>query len=269
MYLKWIEEWGFAPEAVLEACRETTKGTPTMAYLDGILLRQHQLGRHDAQRLAGGMQKERSERDFARDVLAGLGRTGVTPTQEDLALIESWRSAGCSGEMILLAVKAAHRRINGGTMDDVDAWLQRWLSSGLTTAEAVRAANERVRALNAQLRGIYETAGVEKKPNQPDRDLLCRFMGEMGMDMDLVLLAAQYARGSGAPMMMMNRILADWHREGIHTLETAKAEHDSHARTQRTASPVKQPQDAMLRHTPEERRKTYGAAVIDFDEEEN
>ena len=27
-----------AAEAVQEACRETTKGTPTMAYLDGILL---------------------------------------------------------------------------------------------------------------------------------------------------------------------------------------------------------------------------------------
>lgn len=31
MYKTWIDEWGFTPEAVQEACRETTKGTPTMA----------------------------------------------------------------------------------------------------------------------------------------------------------------------------------------------------------------------------------------------
>ena len=43
MYKTWIDEWGFTPEAVQEACRETTKGTPTMAYLNGILMRQHQL----------------------------------------------------------------------------------------------------------------------------------------------------------------------------------------------------------------------------------
>lgn len=35
MYKTWIDEWGFTPEAVQEACRETTKGTPTMAYLNG------------------------------------------------------------------------------------------------------------------------------------------------------------------------------------------------------------------------------------------
>ena len=84
MYKLWIDDWGFTPEAIQEACRETTKGTPTMAYLNGILLRQHQLGRHEVQTLEAGMQKEREARDFARDVYAGLGRTGITPSQEDL-----------------------------------------------------------------------------------------------------------------------------------------------------------------------------------------
>ena len=88
LYNKWIDEWGFTPDAVQEACRETTKGVPTMAYLDGILLRQHQLGRHDIAQMMSGMAKEHSERDFARDVFAGLGRTGITPPAEDLVVIE-------------------------------------------------------------------------------------------------------------------------------------------------------------------------------------
>lgn len=272
MYRKWIDEWGFTADAVQEACRETTKGVPTMAYLDGILLRQHQLGRHEAQALAGGMASEKTMRDFAREVLAGLGRTGVTPTQEDLALIEGWRAAGSGEEMILLAVRAAHRRAGGGTMDDVGAWLQKWHAKGLTTAEAVKADTARQRALNEQLRSVYDAAGVEKKPNQPDRDLLCRFMGDLGMDMEVVLLAAQYARGSGAPMMMINRILESWHGAGIRTVEAARAEHESHVRAPqggRTQAPAQRGQDVMRRYTPEERRKTYSAAVIDFDEEES
>ncbi|MBP3655929.1 MAG: DnaD domain protein [Clostridia bacterium] len=274
MYNKWIEEWGFTADAVQEACRETTKGAPTMAYLDGILLRQHQLGRHEAQALAGGMATERTARDFAREVLAGLGRTGVTPTQDDLMLIESWRAEGSSEEMILLAVAAAHRRAGGGTMDDVGAWLQKWKAKGFHTPDAVKNDSARQRALNAQLREIYETAGVEKRPNQPDRDLLSRFMADtgLGMDMEVVLLAAQYARGSGAPMMMMNRILESWHSAGIHTAEAARAEHESHQRAAqggRTTAAAARPADAMQRYTPQERRETYRAAVIDFDEEEN
>lgn len=271
LYKKWIDEWGFTPEAVQEACRETTKGTPTMAYLDGILLRQHQLGRHDAAQLLGGIMTEKSSRDFAREVLAGLGRTGVTPTPEDLALIESWRAAGSSDALILLAVAAAHRRRDGGNMDDVGNWLETWKRQGLTTPEAVSADTNRKKALNAQLREIYEAAAVEKKTNQPDRDLLCRWMGEMGMTMELVLLAAQYARGSGAPMMTANRILSDWQRAGIASVEAARAEHESHMRGVGAARPAKtaQTQDTLLRYTPEQRRATYSAAVIDFDEEDS
>ena len=266
MYTKWIDEWGFTPEAVQEACRETTKGTPTMAYLDGILLRQHQLGRHDVQEILGGITHEKTARDFAREVFAGLGRTGVTPTPDDLALIDGWRRDGSSDALILLAVAAAHRRAGGGTMDDVGAWLEKWKRQGLTTPEAVTAHNNRQKALNAQLREIYDAAGVEKKTNQPDRDLLCAWMGEMGMSMELVLLAAQYARGSGAPMMTMNRILSDWQRAGIRTQEAARAEHDSHV--QRNAQPART-QDVMQRYTPEERKKTYSAAVLDFEEEDS
>lgn len=270
MYLKWIDEWGFAPEAVLEACRETTKGTPTMAYLDGILLRQHQLGRHDAAQLLGGISQEKTARDFAREVLAGLGRTGVTPTSDDLAFIDSWRKAGNSDELILLAVTAAHRRKDGGTMETVGNWLEKWMRQGLTTPEAVRAHSNRQNALNAQLREIYEAVGLDKSTNQPDRDLLCRWMGEMAMSMELVLLSAQYARGSGAPMMTMNRILSDWHRAGIASVEAARAEHDSHMKGgMKPAAQTVRTQDTLLRYTPEERKKTYSAAVLDFDEEDS
>ena len=50
--------------------------------------------------------------------------------------------------------------------------------------------------LNGQLREIYAAAGVEKRPNAPDRDLLCRWAGEMGMTQELIVQAAEYARGA-------------------------------------------------------------------------
>ena len=64
----------------------------------------------------------------------------------------------------------------------------------------------------------------------------------------------------------MNRILSDWQRAGIRTTEAARAEHDSHVN--RSAQPARTP-DVMQRYTPEERRKTYSAAVLDFEEEDS
>ena len=239
-----------------------------MAYLDGILLRQHQLGRHDAAQILGGISQEKGERDFARDVLAGLGRTGVTPTADDLALIDSWREAGNSDELILLAVAAAHRRRDGGTMEGVGNWLEKWARQGLTTPQAVTAHSSRQKALNAQLREIYDAAGIEKNTNQPDRDLLCRWMGEMGMSMDLVMLSARYARGSNSPVMTMNRILSDWHRAGISSVEAARAEHDSHVRGGcKPALQTARMQDTMQRH--QYTSDDYRRMITDLDEEES
>lgn len=261
VYNKWLDEWGFTCDSILDACKETLNGKPSMKYLDAILERRYQIANKGM-----SIEQEHERFVFARRVFDGLGYVGVIPTDNDVNLIQTWREDGNSDELIGLAVAAAHGAKNGGTLDDVNTWLERWKRQGLTTPEAVTAHNNRQKALNAQLREIYEAAGMEKKTNQPDRDLLCAWMGEMGMSMELVLLAAQYARGSGAPMMTMNRILSDWRRAGIGTLEAARAEHDSHVKAAQTAART---QDVMQRYTPEERRKTYSAAVLDFDEEDS
>ena len=272
MYSKWLDEWGFTPEAVQEACRETTKGTPTMAYLDGILLRQHQMGRHEVRTLVEGLAGEQAERAFAAEILASMGRVGIVPPKEDMEIIGEWIKNGYSREMIRRAAREIYSRNKGCSLDDVGGRLETWRAHGITSAEQVDAERARVRALNAQLREIYDAAGLEKKTNQPDRDLLCRWMGEMGMGMELVLLAAQYARGSGAPMLTIGRILGDWKQAGITNAEAAKQEHEAHVRSAGQSAPraaaAMRGQDQLQRYTPQERRATYSAAVVDFEEED-
>lgn len=265
LYNKWVDEWGFEEEAIQEACKETVKGVPTMAYLDGILLRQHQLGRHSLWEVRKGITLEKTERDFGRAVFAGLGRVGVTPSAEDSAMVESWQKMGFTQEMILMAVHEVHAR-GGANLEDVDAKLTTWKKQGFTTPEQISAARMRIKALNEQLREIYTAAGIEKRVNQPDRDLLTKWVGEWAIAMELVLLAAEYARGTGAPMKTADRILCDWQRAGISTADAARAEHEVHLRTGGGAKPTAV-QDAMRRYTPEERRAAYSAAVVDLDEE--
>ena len=268
MYRKWRDDWGFSPDAIQEACRETTKGAPTMAYLDGILLRQHQLGRHEAQALTAGIAQDASAREFAREVYAGLGRTGIAPTQEDLSAVAGWIADGFSQEMILLAVREAHQKNGGGNLEDVGRWLARWRAQGFTSVEQIEAGRTRVRMLNSQLHAIYERAGIDKRANQPDRDLLSKWAGEMGMSMALILLAAEYARSSGAPMLAADRILCDWHRAGIASLQSAQAEHASHVQG-RAAPSAQGNASPMQRYTPQERRATYSAALVNLDEEDD
>ena len=90
------------------------------------------------------------------------------------------------------------------------------------------------------------------------------------MPMELVLLAAEYARGSGSPMMVCNRILVSWQQAGIATEAAAREEHEAHMyiNAVKMATPTRV-QDVLLRQTPQERRAAYSAAVVDLDEEES
>ena len=264
LYNKWVDEWGFEEDAIVEACKETVKGVPTMAYLDGILMRQHQLGRHSLWELRRGITLEKTERDFGRAVFAGLGRVGVTPSEQDSLMIDSWQQMGFTQEMILMAVHEVHAR-GMSSLEDVDAKLATWKKQGFTTPEQISAARVRVKAMNDQLREIYVAAGLEKRVNQPDRDLLAKWLGEWKMTMELVLLAAEFARGAGAPMKIADKILSDWQRAGIATVDAARAEHEAHMRV--GGGKPAAAQEAMLRYTPQERKAAYSAAVVDLDEE--
>ena len=270
-YKKWVEEWNFTLEGIKKAGEETIKGTkPTFAYLDGLLQRQHQLGREGVKELESGIQTENDARKFAKQLYAELGITGITPPPDDMETIQTWHEQGANDELILMAAKAAHNKSSHSDMDDVDAYLQDWRRRGLTTPEAVRAESARTRMINGQLREIYAAAGMEKRPNAPDRDLLGRWAGEMGMTQELILLAAEYARGAGSPMMLISRILRDWSRAGISTVEAARQEHESHLRdagrpAQSAAAPSTP--NTFIKHN--YTQDDYKRMVVDLDDEED
>ncbi len=272
LYNKWLDEWGFETDAVINACSEMTSGKPSMRFLDTILQRYQQLGVHTAKELNRSMNKEQTARDFVRSLFAALGRVGTVPTSEDSALIESWKLDGFDADFIRLAAEKVHRETHDSSIQAVDDYLKRCKSLGITTVAAMNENDMRMGMLNDQLIEIYKAANMEKRPNAADRKLLGTWGGMMNANFELILLAAEYARGSGAPMRLINKILSDWQRAGITTLEAARAEHESHVHSMPQGG-VKQTaakqQDTLLRYTPEQRRETYSAAVLDFDEEDS
>ena len=260
LYRKWLDDWGMTPEAIQEACRETTKGVPTMAYLDGILLRMYQKGLREAAELQAQTKKEQEERDFGRQIMKTLGRVGVTPNDEELSLIRAWRAAGAGEGLILLAAQTAHRRAGGGNMEEVGGVLERWRASGLVSEEDVRRESERVRGRNRTLREIFEAAGIEKRPGPADRERLATWEGQ-GATKELILLAAEYAKQRPEPLAAMGRILSDWNRAGITDPDAARAEHARHAAGTGSAG---QPSDYLRRQYTDE---DYRRMEVNLDEE--
>ena len=221
LYRKWLSDWGYTQEGVLEACKQMTGAqTPSFKYLDTILgnLRQPEAIRADAQQVSEAVSREQAERGQASEILNALGARlrleTALPIYQELA-------AKHPHDQIRLAAEECARS-GKNTVEDLARLLDSWDQRGLRTAEDAERHVRHVHALDAVLYRIYEACGYRGRASKTDREYLERWQ-EMGFDEGLLLLAAKQASGaSSQKMRYMNTVLKSWHQNGVTTLAQAE-----------------------------------------------
>ncbi len=221
LYRKWVGEWGYSPDGILQACSETTAaGEPTFKYLDGILsrLRGGDEGAKDARAVAERVDQGRDELKRAGELLNALGirlrPEAALPFYQELA-------ADKPHDLILYAAGECAR--NGkNTLEDLHRLLDSWDKRGLRSAEEAQTYVRHVRELDAVLYRIYEACGYQGRASKTDRDYLERWQG-MGFEEGLILLAARQASGaSSQKMKYINSVLKSWQQNHVTTLAQAE-----------------------------------------------
>ena len=222
LYRKWTQEWGYTQEAIIEACRETTKGEPTFAYLDGILkgLRQRSGGAGavsgDAvqQQLAAEKEAGKAVRSFARS----LGFRTATPMVQKVyaRLCERFDPA-----IVQLVADETYRA--GGDLDKMELTLERMNGQGITTLSAAQSYFEEAHRLNAALAPLFEKSGHRGTATVGDRALYRKWK-EWGFSDEMLLIAAEQSRAAAKKMPYMDKILESWKQNGITTPAQAAAQ---------------------------------------------
>lgn len=226
LYRKWTRQWGFTPEAVLEACAETTKGAPTMAYLNGILERQYGLGIRDAAQLKRQLAQEADAAEPVRRVNQALGRRAA-PTAQDIAWMTRYLGYGFDPGAVELAAVVAHH--NGGRgLEDVERRLEAWRAKGLYTRAEIEGYLSQVKRGNAAIATVFEVCGEQRRPTASDRTLYEKWTGEWGLPLEVIALAAASAGHAQVKMPFIDAILSRWRAQGITTLEAARREQAQH-----------------------------------------
>ena len=221
LYRKWLSDWGYSQDSVLEACSETTAaGEPTFRYLDGILSRLRQGGETvaDARAVTESLDRGREELTRAGDMLNALGAR----LRPDTALpIYRELAAGRPHDLIVYAAGECAR--NGkNTLEDLHRLLDSWDKRGIRTAEEAEAYVRHVRELDAVLYRVYEACGYQGRASKTDRDYLERWR-ESGFEEGLILMAAKQASGaSSQKMKYINTVLKNWQQNGVTTVSKAE-----------------------------------------------
>lgn len=265
LYVKWTKEWGFKPEGIRKACRETTKGSPTFAYLDKVLEGVYSRSEGKATS-AKQVQKNLEERDAetaqVREMLAALG---VSNHVIDDGRREQYRAMAAVGghELVMLAAREVARHSGTHDSDRVQKLLDAWAEKGMTTLSAVNAYLAEVELLNRQIRALMEIAGASGGCTQANRAWLKQWTQEWKLPQALIELAAEYARGTAKPMTYMHKLLSGWREAGVANVEEARAAHERHV-AQAQKKPERPAQSAPKRVIEQQyEQRTYAPGELD------
>ena len=228
LYVKWTIDWQYQPKAIESACQETTKGEPTLAYLDRILegIRNRSDGKSlRAMEVEKQLEQERNETSQIREMLSALGiKTPIV--DEGKRLIYRHFTKIANHDVIMLAATEIGKRRGKHSTEDIEALILSWQKKQLTTHAQVSGYLATVDELNRRLREIYEIAGRECGLTQPNREALKRWQEIYHQPANVIDAAAAYSRNVSKPIPYIDKLLSQWHASGIHTLDAAMADHE-------------------------------------------
>lgn len=243
-YRKWLVDWGFSAEAILEACAELIKGEPNFAYLDGILRRHHQ--RYDAASTSGAQMRNRiaQEHEAAAPFKALLQVLGISTQLVNAGTIGAYQEMRrmYPDNIILMAGRECARY--GLKFDDVIRTLQVWKRQGLETPEDIERSLQLIRQQNDFLLELYDLWRLDTRPNAPDRAMVAKWLQDWNLSESFIICCAAWAQGAEKPMLYLNKLMDSYRQQGITTPEAAVAAHYAHTSAQ--AAPVR-PQGKVVR----------------------
>jgi len=205
---RWINEWKLDEQAVLAACEHTTKSrAPSIAYLDAIL----------KARVDSGADEHF---DSMKEILRELGASNTVPTPDQIRSYEALLKQGFEAETLrMAAVQCARKRKH--SFEDLEWMIQKWGEGGVRTRAQAEKYVADMQKATAEVRALLEAAGASRRPNLDDLDRYGAWTKKHSAEM--IRYAAECARGKAKPMLYMEKVLGEWEKAGIASVEAARS----------------------------------------------
>ncbi|GEM_PF-3108552 len=240
LYEKWINQWGFSKDAILEACFDTAKTTsPSFAYLDTILHGYYKKGLFTKNDISASRSGDSKYKEGLSEVLFELGIRS-TPNKTYKDMYDKWTTEWkFSHDAVLLATSQCILEGNKA-IRALDTKLKDYLTSGLVSPELIKAQMKQKDILNDDLQVVYERAGLDTSISPSARTLYTKWTTLWKLPIELILLAAEQVVTQNNKLQKIDGILQNWRISGINSVSLAKnalkKEHSSPARTTTTKS---------------------------------
>lgn len=226
---KWHYQWGFNLQSILTACKETTKvQRPTFAYLDKILENLYDSGKTTLRQVNEQLDKTDDAYSNIKDVYRNLGYKNYTPNPEHLSIYDKWTKEYSLPHNVIIEACRQCVRQKYTSFEDLDNILKEWSELGLSSETEVKDHLDKEKFIKNEIKAVLDRAGESHSPKLSDQRLYKKWTADWNMPFEVILQAAEYSVMAKKKMPFLNKILENWYKAGINTLQDAKADHERH-----------------------------------------
>ena len=228
LYDKWTNEWGFKFSGIEKACAETTKGDPSFAYLDKILYSIYTKSNghaKDEKEVNMHLQQEQDETTAIKELFSAIGIKSPIIDNGKRTIYKQFLT-NSSHEIIMLAANEIGKRRGSASLDSLDLLLTSWKNKGLTDISQVKDYLNEIKITNGKLEKLTDVLAKPIKLTQQNRNFLNNWENNYKQPLEVIYLAAAYARNVDKPMHYIDKLLFNWHSQNIHTTEEAINSHE-------------------------------------------
>jgi DnaD/phage-associated family protein len=229
LYNKWSQEWGFSQDAILLACKETTKiQKPNLAYVHRVLASLYEQGivhladmeAHFASRETLGVK--------VREILLALGIKSSSPTQAQNIQYARWtREWGMDHDTVLAACE--HMTENGrSSFSGINSLLEDWHAKGIRAFPEAKKLLDSERTLDGAITELFKRAGIMRSIGVNERASYMKWRNTWAMEEELLLYAAELSADAHQPWQFLQKLLSNYEKKGVLTLSQAQAERKNH-----------------------------------------
>ena len=212
---KWTEELGFETENIVFAASKLKKGS--MAKLDEFLLELFAIKSFSKEEIAEYSEKKKEIYELTVKINRALSvYMDVIDTAVD-TYTKKWLSFGFTGETLLFVANHCFKA-GLNKLPLMDELIEDLYKKGIISLTGVSDHFEELKKSDEFMKKVLLTAGVNRRPNDWDRNNLALWKSWNFSD-EMILSAASIAAGKSSPIPYMNGVLSNWKNKGVYTVD--------------------------------------------------
>ncbi len=238
MYTRWTKNLGFDKDTILFVAK-LLKKKGGIEKLNERLEKYYELKLLSTKEIEDYEQNKQSLVELAKMVTKQIGVYYENLENVIETYIVKWQNMGYNYDSLKMIADFCFRN-NIKTLDGMNTSIEKFYSLGLTQVESINEYFNQILESDKTIKELLSLVGLNRSVTTWDRDFYRTWTYTWNFSDDIIKFACSFAVGKAHPMSYINKILSEWFKNNIDTLEKAK--------NQQVATPtVKAPEPANFK----------------------